>query len=108
MTDFKIKPELLDEWKNVVGENSCDPYSFGVVMATVNSFKVLDNPKSTPKEAEEAWKGLGLSGFMAGSAASWIAYFHERGEEFNTFWNKQFGVENKKGTVNPAILTINN
>lgn len=87
MTDFKIKPELKDEWMRAVGKNACDPYSFGVVMATCRSFEVLDDPSKTPKDAVDTWAGLGLSGFIASASASWVSKFHRRGEEFRSFWN---------------------
>ncbi len=109
MDKYKIKPELKDEWEKAVGMNCGDSYSFGVVRATCAAFGVLDDPKKTPKDAEKAWKGMGLTGYMAGASAGWIARFHVRGEEFNDYWNKQFGVTPEKakgGTVNPAIVTI--
>lgn len=105
MENFKIKPGLLEDWKKFVANNSTDSYSFGVVRAAIASFEALDEGK-TPKEAEESWKGIGLTGFMAGAAANTISKFHERGEEFRVYWNNQFGVSVDNGTVNPAMLTF--
>ena len=109
MTDFKLKEGLAEEWKKAAGANCLDPYSFGVVQATVNAFELLVEGK-TPEEVENgAFGGHGYSGFMVGSAAGWIAKFHQRGEEFNQYWNNKFGVSEEKakgGTVNPALITI--
>ena len=108
MENYKIKPDQLDKWKTAVGNNALDPYSFGVVLATCAAFEVLDNPDKTPKDAEAAWNGLGLSGFMAGCSAQWIAKYHERGDEFRQYFNAQWGVTEDKakgGTVNPALWT---
>jgi hypothetical protein len=109
MNDFKIKPELKKDWAECAGANCMDPYSFGVVIGTCAVFEKLD-AGSTVKESHDAMYGTGLSGFMAGCVASWVSKYHERGEEFNDFWNEQFGVPKEKangGTVNPAILNIN-
>ena len=52
---------------------------------------------------------LGLSGFMAGAAANALSHFAKNGDAYRDHWNKQYGVEEaeEKGTVNPAILSIN-
>lgn len=52
---------------------------------------------------------LGLSGFMAGAAANALSHFAKNGDAYRVHWNKQYGVEDaeEKGTVNPAILSIN-
>ena len=105
MNDFKIKPELLKEWRECVANNSNDSYSFGVMVVVCKSFDVLD-AGGTPKEAEEAWKGCDLTGFMAGCAANIISRFHERGDEFRTYWNGKFGVKSATGTVQPAIMEL--
>lgn len=104
---FKIKPELKEEWMKCAGNNCCDGYSFGVVLATIKVFEALDAGK-TPKEADESMHGLGISGFMAGCVAGWVSKFHERGEEFRQYWNKEWGVTDEQagptGVVNPAVL----
>jgi hypothetical protein len=108
MNEFKIKPDKVDAWKKWAGNNSLDGYSFGVVKATVKVMGALDQGK-TPKEANEEMYGMGISGFMAGCVAQSIAEFHERGDEFRKFWNKEWGVSEDQangGTVNPAILTV--
>jgi hypothetical protein len=111
MENFKIKPELLAQWKEVCGINSCDAYSFGVQIAACASFEILDRQGSKPQDAIQVWgdRKLDLTGFMAGEAARIIARFHERGDEFRIAWNARYGVDEEKakgGTVNPAIVTI--
>ena len=108
--DFKIKPSLKRQWKEAVGNNACDPYSFCVVIAVCASFEVLDRGGS-PEDAEKEWseRKLGLSGFMAGAAAKMIGRYHERGDEFRKHWNQKFGVTEEQargGTVNPAIVEM--
>lgn len=106
MNDFKIKTDKKDEWMSVAGQSCKDSYSFGVVLATVRAFGVLDDPTKTPEDAEKSWLGIGLSGFMAGCAAQWVVHFHERGEEFRVYFNAQWGVDESKangGVVNPAL-----
>lgn len=106
MEEFKIKPELIEEWKKIAGENCTDAYSFGVVTATIAVFGGLDRGLS-PKEANEAAYGMGISGFMAGCMAQYVSKFHIRGDEFRVFWNKEWGVtEETDGVVNPAIVTF--
>lgn len=106
MESFKIKPEMTEIWKKTVSENCMDSYSFGVTIAVIKSFEILDDDSKSPKEAQEAWKGLDMTGFMAGCAASIISQIHLRGQEFREYWNKQFGSDSKEGTVNPAIMTV--
>jgi hypothetical protein len=106
MEDFKIKPEMIEGWKTYCSKNCMDPYSFGVMRATCAAFEVLDQG-GTPEMAQAAWKGLGLTGYMAGAAAQSIAAFHERGEEFKKYWNTSWGVPDEtRGVVNPALVTI--
>lgn len=111
MIDFKIKPELKEEWIKVAGRSACDPYSFGCLIATCASFEILDSDEWQPEEAIKVWtdRDLDLTGYMAGSAASMISRFHIRGDEFRKVWNARYGVDEEKaqgGTVNPAIVTI--
>ncbi len=104
---MKIKPELLSEYNNYVETNGQDEYSKACVEAGEAVMKLLDEGK-TCEEAEKGLHGKELTGFMAGATAMAVAHFHERGEEFNKFWNKSVGgTGEEKGTINPAILTIN-
>lgn len=50
---------------------------------------------------------LGITGFQFGCAVSTLAQTWKHGEELRKVHNKKYGVsEEKKGTVNPAVLTI--
>jgi hypothetical protein len=50
---------------------------------------------------------LGITGFQFGCAVSVLAQTWKHGEELRKVHNKKYGVsEDKKGTVNPAILTV--
>lgn len=46
---------------------------------------------------------------MAGATANALSHFAKNGDAYRVHWNKQYGVEDaeEKGTVNPAILSIN-
>lgn len=109
MEHFKIKPELIEEFKTVMGANCCDGYSFGVVHAVVNVMTALDDVACPVEIAHDAMNGLGITGFMAGAATSIVAKYHERGNEYRIWWNAKYGVQEaqaKGGTVNPAIMTF--
>ena len=105
------KPGLEEKWAESVGNNQ-DGYGHGVVDATVAVCRALDGGH-TPEEAENACNGLGITGFMAGCMAQWVAHFHPRGEEFRHWWNTRWGGKSAESAnakagavVNPAILTI--
>lgn len=104
-----IKPELKDEWKEFVSNNTKDFYSAGVVEASLRVMKTLSEGKS-PKKAEAAVYGMGITGFQMGCVAQAVTHFHPRGEEFRKYWNRQYlskeEAKKAKGVVNPAILTI--
>lgn len=51
---------------------------------------------------------LGITGFQFGCAVSILSQTWKHGEELRKVHNKKYGVsEDKKGTINPAIITIN-
>jgi len=101
-----LKEGLEKEYESYVSKNQ-DSYGNEVILVTARVCKLLDEGK-TPQEAEdEGIKDSGITGFMAGAMASSIARFHPRGEEFKKFFNKQCGgTGEEKGTINPAILTV--
>ena len=104
-----IKPELKEEWKEFVYNNTKDFYSAGVVEASLRVMRALSEGK-TPKEAEETVYEMGITGFQMGCVVQTFTHFHPRGEEFRQYWNRQYlseeEAEKAKGVVNPAILTI--
>lgn len=103
---MNIKKEFQSEYDKYVEINSEDGYSKAVIDAGVAVMKLLDEGK-TCEEAKKALYGQDLTGYMAGAVAQAVAHFHERGEEFNNFWNRKMGGTGKeKGTINPAIISI--
>jgi len=107
--NYKIttKKGLEKKWEKVVNKNTKDAYSKAIIKVTKKVCDELDKDKSPEKAERIGIKNSDITGFMAGAMASMIRHFHPRGEEFNNWWNGQFGVKNKKGTVNPALITIN-
>jgi len=106
-----VKDGMEAEWEESVNKNR-DSYGYGVVLATSLVGKALDEGKS-PEEADNASDGIGITGFMAGCVAHWIAHYHPRGEEFRRWWNKAMQIhdEGEKanesgGVLNPALLNI--
>lgn len=94
------------KWQKYIEKNQ-DEYGFGVIEVVSKLGANLDKGMS-PAEAEKlAIKGSGITGFMAGMMADIIFKLHPRGQEFQLYWNHQFGVDtNFKGTVNPALVEI--
>jgi hypothetical protein len=107
---MKIKDEAF--WSEIK-ENNKEPYSLAVVKYTerwANLMEkelekgntVADIAKETSHEADTD----GITGFMYGCAVSFLSKVWEHGEELRVWHNKKYGIENKEGVVNPAILTI--
>jgi hypothetical protein len=106
-----VWPGLEADWDKAVAANQ-DSYGHGVIEATCLIGAALDAGKS-PEEAEKACRGLGITGFMAGCMAEWVAKFHPRGPEFRRWWNihHQIGTEGEEanragGVINPAIMNL--
>lgn len=103
-----VKPETAEEWLQFADNNSNDGYSVFIVKAVISMMKKLDAGISFEDAEQQVYCGeLGLSGFMAGATANALSHFAKQGEEYRKHWNKQYGVEESKGTANPAILKIN-
>lgn len=98
-------------WEKCVANNQ-DPYGAAVVAVARRVMEILDaepgdfDPHALICRADKETEAGGITGYMAGAAASIIANAHSRGSEFRGKWNALFGVKSDKGTVNPAILTI--
>ena len=112
---MKINEGMEQDYKDYVAINSDDPYSQAVVTYTErwadlmeerieNGHKLEDIADATSSIADVE----GITGFMYGCAAVALARFWIHGEQFRVWHNATFGVPaNVKGTVNPAIMTIN-
>lgn len=102
-----VKSETAEEWLQFADNNTNDGYSVFIVKATISMMKKFEEGISF-EEAEQKvyYEELGLSGFMAGATANALSHFAKKGEEYRKYWNKQYGVENSEGTVNPAVMTV--
>lgn len=102
-------------WATYV-EKNVDPYGKACVDIAREVMNILDqnkdfDPHDILREAEKNIGDVGgVMGYMTGCIAHMVSNCHSRGEEFNDRWNAYYGVSKevaKGGTVNPAILTIN-
>ena len=100
-----VKEETKEEWKTFVENNTKDFYSCAIVERSLYGIIALSKGANC-EDLEKYYEDV--TGFMAGAIANAISHFSPRGEEYRTYWNKKFGVDDSdsKGTVNPAILTI--
>jgi len=106
------------DWKKCQ-DNNKDSYGNCCVQVAKKVMEILDSEQEpvTPENvhslfcrADEEIKAGGITGFMAGAAASMVSHCHSRGEEFRKAWNgdvgKITGQEDSKGVLNPALLNI--
>lgn len=101
-----MEPKNLKDpkkWEEAVASNT-DDYGICAINAARHTMLELEAGK-TPEEAEKiGFHGKNLTGFLAGCTAQMIAGVHERGKEFNDWWNQKWGAPaGEAGTVNPAI-----
>ena len=110
-----IELELSDAdgWKKAREVNS-DGYGGAALDYAEGWAKLMQIEIAKGKTVAECYdysqKGLGflgITGFQFGCAVSTLSQVWKHGEELRKVHNKKYGVsEDKKGTVNPAILTI--
>ena len=103
-----------EKWASWV-ENNKDPYGGACVAVARKAMEILDlepgdfDTHELISRADKESGAGGITGYMAGAAASMISVCHSRGEEFRAKWNKSYNVDesqSKGGVVNPAIITI--
>lgn len=102
--------ELWNEWET----KNVDPYGKQCVDVARRVMEIMDENPNLNIDAsalvhqanKDLPEGGGITGFMAGAVAQMVTGCHSRGEEFNASWNKEYGVDNTDGVVNPAIMTI--
>jgi hypothetical protein len=102
------------EYAEYVTKNSNDGYSKAVIEYSEAWAKLMQVEISSGKTiiecAETTQKGLGyfgISGFQYGCVVQGLTHFWKHGEDLRKWHNKEYGVgEDKKGVVNPAILTL--
>jgi len=107
-----INQELWDDQI----KNNQDDYGKAVIDTARKVMEYLDRlaPENSNYDvhdlickADDEVDAGGLSGFQAGAVAHTIVEVHSRGQEFQEKWNLSCGGTGKeKGTINPAILTI--
>jgi len=100
-------------------KNNQDPYGLAVFeyaerWADMMEAGIKDNQDLTVSEFIDIYADRlshdadteGITGFMYGCAVSILSQAWIYGEELRIWHNKQYGVENSDGVVNPACLVI--
>jgi len=105
-----MKLKNKEAWESWVSKNT-DDYGKACIDVARGVMEELDNGKDFDchkiiSDADDRLNIGGITGFMAGAVAQMVVTCHERGKEFQKQWNKEYGVEDSKGVVNPALLTI--
>ena len=100
-------------WENQKEINSDDPYSKGVITFAERWMNLMEKGLETGLELKHIWEACsrqadteGITGFMYGAATSIIAQVWEHGEELRKLHNAKYNQPDAKGTVNPAIITV--
>ena len=96
-----------DDWERIQEVNQ-DPYSRACVDVARAAMEILDrgepfDPHDLISQADRESGAGGITGFMAGAAASMISQCHSRGDEFRRAWNKDV---QSGGVLNPALLNV--
>ena len=98
-----------EKWGKYI-ENNKDPYGKACIKIAEKVMEYLDKEKDFDSEnlihRADNELNYGISGFMAGVAASIIYHCHSRGEEFKKSWDKNIKGDIVNGVKNPAVLTI--
>lgn len=110
-----IHSDKREEYDAYVIKNSQDGYSravvdFAEVWAKLMQVEISKGRTEIKDIADECQSGLGylgITGFQYGCVVSALSHFWVFGEELRRWHNKQYGIGgDKKGVVNPAILTL--
>lgn len=112
-----VDKEGYDKWKdNQKGDGyglAIFAYAEGWAKLMQKRFaeRNIENPDvaSMIAHADDCSKGvdfMGITGFMYGAAVSILAQCWKHGEALRKWHNKEWGVENSDGVVNPAISII--
>ena len=111
---FALIPSKKKEYKEYIENNSKDGYSQAVVIYADTWAKLMQleiakgkTIKECADKTQEPCDYLGITGFQYGCIIEMLSEFWKHGEELRKWHNKEYGVgEDKKGVVNPAILTV--
>lgn len=100
------------DWNESRRVNS-DGYGSAVLDYAEAWAKLMQNEINNGKTVEDCYDytqdGLGffgITGFQFGAAVSILSQTWKYGEELRRVHNKKYGVENKNGVVNPAVLSF--
>jgi len=110
---MKIKQGQEEAYAKYVATNSRDPYSLAVVTYAERWANLMEklitkgaNIINIAEKTSYTADTDGITGFMYGCAVQGLATFWEHGELLRKWHNKEYGVENSEGVVNPAIINI--
>lgn len=112
---LQLLPDKESEYAQYVEKNSQDGYSKAVVdyaegWAKTMQKKMTEGGQSVSEIADESQKGLGflgITGFQYGCVVNVLSHFWVHGEPLREWHNAKYGIsKEKKGVVNPAILTL--
>ena len=117
---FIIKAGKLDDWQKGLSNNT-DPYGRACFVFANELAKNLEDimvdlgrpfNELTTNEIKQAEKKAdevvgGITGYMYGVAISCLSEVWEYGEDLRKWHNSQMGQPEAKGTINPAIISIN-
>lgn len=102
-----------EEGWNLCKENNQGPYGGRVVRYAEEWARLMqarmeqgETVASCADELSHLADDDGITGFMYGAAVSILAKAWKHGEELRTWHNAKYGAPDAKGTVNPAIVTI--
>ena len=114
---MKLKDGVGTEYYKYAKTNTKDPYSKATVTYAKDWAEEMERHLEKGLTIEQCADECGhlvdrrpeygITGFMFGCAVQGLAQFWIHGEELRIWHNAKYGVgADKKGTVNPAILTI--
>ncbi|MEJ7829413.1 MAG: hypothetical protein WKF91_14480, partial [Segetibacter sp.] len=98
----------LGKEKNTDSYGACI-YEYAEGWAKLMQVEILEGKKveDVAEKTSHEMGFLGITGFMYGSAVSILSQCWKHGERLRKWHNKKYGVdEDKKGVVNPAVLTL--
>jgi hypothetical protein len=113
---MKIKAGKQSDWEKIQEVNSEDPYSNRCVTYAEDWANLMEKQLAKGRSVEDCAESTatkadtdGITGFMYGAACNILAGVWEHGESLRIWHNKKYNPNyNGSGTINPAILTVNN
>ncbi len=110
--EMEFSENGLEGW-NKGREANQDPYGSGIFDFAESWAKLMQLEMSNGKtlvecasETSHQLDFMGITGYMYGAAVSTLSQVWKHGEALRKWHNKDYGVPESKGVVNPAIITI--